>query len=114
MVQYWHVLKPLSYQGGVLPAGAIARLDLPDRNLQILQEKTAIAPWRLPPLDQVPGFKWRARRCGLKGVDTGSLLGSDVGDLAERLGIPAALVARWQSELRDNLQAPSQPARAKG
>lgn len=71
--------------------------------INILLEKGRISMYRAPPLEALPGFKYRAKRLRKFDMDTIDLYSLSVETIAEKTGLREKLIEKWKCELNDAL-----------
>jgi hypothetical protein len=81
-------------------------MDLPAESIKRLIAVGAIALCRFPPLDRLPGFKFRSKRLQRHGIGVSEFLTMENEEIGGLLGVPAALIARWRKDLEKGLHLP--------
>lgn len=100
----YRALENLLYNGKRIPKGALHSLEkLDERSISILIDRGRIAMYRAPPLDMLPGFKYRAKRLSRFGLDSTDLFSMSTADIEEKTGLTENLIAKWKRELNEVL-----------
>lgn len=102
-VKLYRVLERLECRPPILKGHIGTLLKLKELSRQKLEERGRIAIVHAPPLEMLPGWRYRARHLRRKtGVNNAEdLLMADADDLSQRLMLSPSIVRRWQDEIRN-------------
>lgn len=99
----YRVLKKLDAggRGMIRPPGPTALQWLNDEQIQRLIDVGAVSELHAPPIEELPGWKTRAKALKRAGVDDVSVfLMADEGELAKKLRKRKPTVSKWKVEMR--------------
>jgi hypothetical protein len=96
----YRLLRPLAFGERIVPAGAVKRLGLDEKDIATLLDRGAIAPIAMPPLSEIPLWKPRANKLLKVGIlDAGQFLEATSKMLAEYLDVEPSTIEEWKGEL---------------
>lgn len=98
----YRVLDDISYQGSVIPRGALHALaGVSSGCIEQFLARGVIAPISAPPLKALPGWEHRARRLKVLNIeDALQLLEADAEALARAIRLRAETIREWQEEVK--------------
>jgi len=100
----YYVHKNLQYGNGTIGKGCVHPLDgLRQENIEILIRKGAIAVFKVPPMDQLPGWTLRYKRFEEHGIDVHRFFGMSDDEIADAIGSRPHVIAKWREDLRELL-----------
>ena len=100
----YYIRRALQYGSQIIPKGSVHPLDgLRQQNVDILVKKHVISVFKVPPMDQLPGWVLRGKRFAEHEIDIHRFFSLSDDEIATIIGSRSYIVAKWRKELRELL-----------